>query len=280
VNALQPALKSWDISGLHAENPAKLVRNQQSISTEIPLPPAKMRDPLRFFHPGYILAQLSFRLPEFGDVLQHAELAQRLPRVVPRHVAPAVDDALGAVRPDHPVFYIVARTAAQSSCRCLGYPLPVLGVNQIQPALVPFWDVSGLHPKNSAKLVGKQHATGGEVPLPPAKMRYPLRLFQPGFILAQLIHCLRSDKLRAAIRDLSILSPPLVVFELSPPFGLYSFRRLSLSNKRRAALVPQFTPLVLCFGRALRLSVGAIGPSLTHRNQHNKSLCLKLPAAT
>jgi hypothetical protein len=79
---------------------------------------------------------------------------------------------------------------------------------------------------------------------------------------------------------LSILSPPLVVFELSPPFGLYSFRRLSLSNKRRAALVPQFTPLVLCFGWALRLSVGAIGPSLTHRNQQNKSLCLKLPVAT
>jgi hypothetical protein len=63
-------------------------------------------------------------------------------------------------------------------------------MNQVQPALMPFWNVSGLDPENPAKLVGKQHAIGIEVPLPPAKMSNPLCLFQPHFILVQLIQCL------------------------------------------------------------------------------------------
>ena len=38
VNELQRALKSWDVSGLHAKDPAKLVRNQQAIAAETPTP--------------------------------------------------------------------------------------------------------------------------------------------------------------------------------------------------------------------------------------------------
>src|ERR1700731_2755799 len=63
-------------------------------------------------------------------------------------------------------------------------------MNQVQPALMPFWNGSGLDSENPAKLVRKQHAIRSEFPLPPTKMSDPLCLFQSHFILVQLVQCL------------------------------------------------------------------------------------------
>ena len=93
----------------------------------------------------------------------------------------------GAVGTNHPIFDVVARTAAQRSHGGLRRPRTVLRVNQFKPAVVPLWQVDWLDTKNSAGLVRQRHAIGGKVPLPPANMRNPLRLFQPGFIPAEII---------------------------------------------------------------------------------------------
>ena len=130
-------------------------------------------------------AQLFLGLPQLRDVLQDAKLAQRPSRFVPRHVALAVDYSLGAIGADHPVFDVIAWTAGEQRSRSrLGCSRPVLGVNQFQPARMPFRQFDRLQPEDSADLVRKRHVIGGEVPLPPAKMRDPLRLLQLGFALA------------------------------------------------------------------------------------------------
>ena len=86
------------------------------------------------------LAQLFLRLPQLRDVLQDAKLAQRPPRFVPRYVALAVDYSHGAIGADHPVFDVIAWTAGhQRSRSSLGRSRPVLGMNQVEPARVPFW---------------------------------------------------------------------------------------------------------------------------------------------
>ena len=60
-------------------------------------------------------AQLPLRLPQLRDVLQNAKLAQRPPRVVPGDIALAVDYSQGAIRTHHPIFHVVAWTAARSA---------------------------------------------------------------------------------------------------------------------------------------------------------------------
>src|SRR5271166_1247224 len=100
-----------------------------------------------------------------------------------------MDNPHSAVGPNHPVFRVISRPPAYSSGRCLCDPRAVLWMNQVQPALMPFWNVSGQHSENPAKLVRKHHVIGTVVPLPPTKMRDPLCLFQPRFILVQLIQC-------------------------------------------------------------------------------------------
>ena len=93
-------------------------------------------------------AQLLLGLPQLGDVLQDAKLAQRPPRVVPGHIALAVDGSHGAVGAHHPIFHVVARTAgAQRGRSGLGYSRSVLGVNQFQPAPVPRRQSTGCTPK-------------------------------------------------------------------------------------------------------------------------------------
>jgi hypothetical protein len=82
---------------------------------------------------------------------------------------------------------------------------------------MPFWDVGGLNSENPAKRVRKHNAIGAEVPLPPAKMRDPLRLFQSRFILAQLIHCpFALSEIESCDQGFEHLSPPVLVVELSP----------------------------------------------------------------
>ena len=122
-------------------------------------------------------AQLFLRLPQLRDVLQDAKLAQRPSRFVPRHVALAVDYSLGAVGADHPVFDVVAWTAGHQRSRSrLGYSRPILWVNQLQPAPMPFWQVDRLHSENPANLVRKRYVSGTEVAFPPTNMRDALRL--------------------------------------------------------------------------------------------------------
>ena len=153
---------------------------------------AGVAQPLRFGQIGFAApqsllacAQLFLRLPQLRDVLQDAKLAQRPPRFVPCHVALAVDYSLGAIGADHPVFDVIAWTAGEQRSRSrLGRSRPVLGVNQFQPARMPFRQFDRLQPEDSADLVRKRHVIGAEVPLPPAKMRDPLRLLQLGFALA------------------------------------------------------------------------------------------------
>ena len=100
------------------------------------------------------IAQLFLRPPQLGDVLQHAELAQRLVRRVPRHVALTVNCSLRAIRADHPVFNVVAwTTARQRSRRGLGYSRPVLWINQLEPTLVPLRQVDRLQSEDPADLV-------------------------------------------------------------------------------------------------------------------------------
>ena len=123
-------------------------------------------------------AQLFLRPPQLGDVLQHAKLAQRPFGLVPRHVALAMDNSHIAVGADYPVFNVIPRTVRQQGSRSrVGRSRPVLGVYQLQPALMPLRQFERLHPENSANLVRKTYVTGGEVPLPPADMRDPLRRF-------------------------------------------------------------------------------------------------------
>ena len=90
-----------------------------------------------------------------------------------------MDNPHGPVGSDHPVFHVIARPPAQSSCGGLSHSRPVLWMNQFQPALMPLRHLGGLNSKNPAKRVRKQHPIGFEVPLPPAKVRDPLCLFQP-----------------------------------------------------------------------------------------------------
>jgi hypothetical protein len=145
-------------------------------------------------------AQLFLRLPQLRDVLQDAKLAQRPPRFVPRHVALAADYPLGAVGADHPVFHVVAWPAGQQGSRSrLGCSRSVLGVNQLQPAFMPLRQLDRLHPEDPAHLVRKSYLSGAEVTFPPAKMRDPLRLQQPGFTFAQ--HFLRALAFRDVARQ-------------------------------------------------------------------------------
>ena len=95
-----------------------------------------------------------FRLPQLGDVLHDAELAKGTAGLVPRDVALAVHHAHRAVRPHHAVFDVVARTAAQRPVARGRGVLPVLGMDQAQPALVPLRQVGRLHAENPASLVG------------------------------------------------------------------------------------------------------------------------------
>ena len=96
---------------------------------------------------------------------------------------------------------------------------------------MPFWDVSGLHPENPAKLVREQHTIGAEVPFPPAKMRDPLlplptitsfrrNSFSARLALSQIESC---DQ---GFEHLSPLQQSIA--ELSPTVWLYSFRPLFL----------------------------------------------------
>jgi hypothetical protein len=96
-----------------------------------------------------------------------------------------MDNSHIAVGADYPVFNVVPRTVRQQGSRSrVGRSRPVLGVYQLQPALMPLRQFERLHPKNSANLVRKTYVAGGEVPLPPADMRDPLRRFQLGLTLA------------------------------------------------------------------------------------------------
>src|SRR6185369_1734838 len=79
-------------------------------------------------------AALLLGLAQLGDVLHHAELARRLPRLVPGHVALAVDDAHRAVRANDPVLAVVARAAAHRDRRSLRRSRPVVGMDQVDPA--------------------------------------------------------------------------------------------------------------------------------------------------
>src|SRR4029453_3778220 len=99
-------------------------------------------------------AQLLLGPSQLRDVLQYAKLAQRLPRLVPRHIALAVNYSLGAVRADHPIFDVVAWTAAHQRSRSgLGHSRSIVRVNEFQPAPMPFWQVDRLHSENAANLV-------------------------------------------------------------------------------------------------------------------------------
>jgi hypothetical protein len=176
ANQFFPAV-TQTIAGLavNVENRRMFVKEKESVSCVVH-EGAKAR---------FARAQLVLRLPQLRNVLQNAKLAHRLSRFVPRHVALAVDYSLGAIGADHPVFDVIAWTAWQQSSRSrLGCSRPVLGVNQVEPACVPFWQIDRIQSEDSGNLIRKRHAIGAEVPLPPAKMRDLLRLLQLGFTLA------------------------------------------------------------------------------------------------
>ena len=79
---------------------------------------------------------------------------------------------------------VLLDAAHQRSPSSLGHSRSIVRVNEFQPAPMPFWQIDRLQAEDSANLVRKRYAIGGEVPLPPAKMRDPLRLQQPGFTFA------------------------------------------------------------------------------------------------
>ena len=56
-------------------------------------------------------AELQLGLPQLGDVLHDAKLPQRPSRVVPGHIAMAVNGSHGSVRARHLVLYVVTWTA-------------------------------------------------------------------------------------------------------------------------------------------------------------------------
>src|SRR5271154_4906085 len=68
---------------------------------------------LRLTISALTLAELFFRPLARGDVLDNAEHAARLPRLVPHHIALTVDDAHLAIGWQHPVLHVVPRTATQ-----------------------------------------------------------------------------------------------------------------------------------------------------------------------
>src|SRR5215470_8899996 len=98
-------------------------------------------------------AQLFLRLPQLRDVLQNAKLAHSLPRFVPHHVPLAANYSLAAVGADHPVFNVVAWTAAHRSLGGFGHSRSIVRMNEFQPAPMPFRQVDRLHSENAAKLL-------------------------------------------------------------------------------------------------------------------------------
>src|SRR5262245_14904299 len=99
-------------------------------------------------------AQFAPRLPQFRNVLQDAKLAQRPPQFVPRHVALAVNYPLRTVGTDDAVFNVIAWTATnQRSGGGFVHSRPVLRVYQLQPLVLPLWQIDRLHSEYSAGLV-------------------------------------------------------------------------------------------------------------------------------
>src|SRR5262249_46014870 len=78
------------------------------------------------------LAQTFFGASQFCYVLQDTKLAQRPPSFIPHHVALTVDNSLGAVGADHPVFDVIAWASTQEGSRSsLCRSRPVFGMNQV-----------------------------------------------------------------------------------------------------------------------------------------------------
>ena len=93
----------------------------------------------------------------------------------------ARDDALAHVvrAAHHPVLDVVGRAAAQRDRGGLGDLRPVLGVDELEPALVPLLQVHVAlrrEAEDAAALVGEREAPGVEVAVPVADVREALRL--------------------------------------------------------------------------------------------------------
>ena len=67
-----------------AENAPALFGEHHAVRHQVALPVPEVRDALRLLQPRLARAQLVFRLPQLGDVLHDAELANGTPRLVAR----------------------------------------------------------------------------------------------------------------------------------------------------------------------------------------------------
>ena len=134
---------------------------------------------------GLARAQLVLGAPQLRDVLHDAELANRTIGLVPCDITLAVHHANHAVRPHHPVFDVVARTAVQRDFARRGGLLTVLGMDEAHPALLPLRKIERLHAENAARLVGKRDVAVEIVALPPADMCDPLGRVELAFAFMQ-----------------------------------------------------------------------------------------------
>ena len=98
---------------------------------DVPGPTAGLGEPLRFSQISLAPPQGLLGVSALGDVLDRAEHAAGPARLVPRHLALAVDDAHLAVRPNHAVFHIVTRATTQRLRHCPDHDLLIFRVGQL-----------------------------------------------------------------------------------------------------------------------------------------------------
>src|SRR4030095_12163571 len=80
------------------------------------------------------------------------------------------------------------RLAAHRALARLGVFLPIVGMDEAEPAPVPVRKVDRLHAEDPARLVRERHMPGRIVALPPADVRHALRRLEPRFALPQVAH--------------------------------------------------------------------------------------------
>ena len=131
-------------------------------------------------------AQVLLGPPQLGDVLHHAELADRMAGLVRGHVALAVDHAQLAVGAHHPVLHVIAADRPARPPRWPRRLGSIVRMDQAEPPPVPLRHVDGLHAEDAARLVRQGDAPGPVVALPPPDMRDALRRFEAALAVAQV----------------------------------------------------------------------------------------------
>src|SRR5262249_26665167 len=128
--------------------------------------------------PSLALAQGSLGLLALGDILDHAEHAARPARLVPRHIAPTVDDAHDAVWPHHPILHVITGTATLRLRYCCGDPLTIFRVDEILMQRNRTHAGLRRQPKDASAFGRPDEAIGIEVTFPVTDVGHALGFFE------------------------------------------------------------------------------------------------------